>query len=75
MLQKKENTLLLFILCLGFGHLGIHRFYLKKYVSAVFMLLTAGGLGVWYTIDLVLIACGKLKAKEKTKHTKQLVTT
>lgn len=75
MRKKKENKMLLFILCLCLGHLGAHRFYLKRYTSAVLMLMTAGGLGLWYITDMVLIATGKLKAYEKTRRVKQLATT
>lgn len=53
-----------FFLCLFFGPLGVHRFYLGKVKSGLLMLLTLGGVGIWYLIDLTLIATGKLKRKE-----------
>jgi TM2 domain-containing membrane protein YozV len=45
-------------LCLGLGLLGAHRFYTKRYVTAVLQLLTLGGAGVWAAVDLIFIACG-----------------
>lgn len=47
-----------FILCLLFGYLGVHRFYVGKTVSGVFMIFTLGGLGIWVIVDLVLLLIG-----------------
>src|SRR5579862_6156744 len=44
-----------FFLCLFLGTLGAHRFYAKKYKTAVFQLFTCGGLGLWALLDLLLI--------------------
>lgn len=52
--QKSAATTLL--LCLFLGPLGIHRFYVGKTGTAILMLFTAGGLGIWALIDLILIA-------------------
>ena len=65
-MQSKKNILLPFFLCLILGHLGVHRFYLKRYWTGVFMLCSLGGLGLWYLVDLGLILSGKLTEK-KTK--------
>jgi TM2 domain-containing membrane protein YozV len=60
-----KDKLISFFLCLFFGTLGIHRFYLRKKKSAILMLLTLGGVGIWYLADLVAILRGRLKRKEK----------
>jgi len=39
----------------GFGVLGLHRFYLGRWVSGLIWLFTAGLLGIGAIIDLVLI--------------------
>lgn len=44
-----------FFLCLFLGFFGAHRFYAKKYRTAVIQLFTCGGLGIWVLIDLLLI--------------------
>ncbi|MDR2199568.1 MAG: TM2 domain-containing protein [Deltaproteobacteria bacterium] len=48
---KKRNTVILLAYFLGF--FGVHRFYLGKITSGIFMLLTFGGLTIWYCIDFV----------------------
>lgn len=52
--EKSARTALL--LCLFLGPLGIHRFYVGKIGTGILMLLTAGGLGIWALVDLILIA-------------------
>jgi hypothetical protein len=47
-----------FILVLLFGVFGAHRFYVGKIGTAILQLCTCGGLGIWATIDLILIVCG-----------------
>src|SRR5215210_4531474 len=46
------------------GPFGAHRFYVGKTGSAVAMLLTIGGLGIWYHYDLILIAGGSFRDAE-----------
>ena len=49
------------ILAFFFGVFGAHRFYLGRPKSAVAMLLTLGGFGIWAIIDFILILFGELK--------------
>ena len=53
-----------YILAWLIGYLGIHRFMVGKIGSGVAMLLTLGGLGVWWLVDLVMLALGNFKDKE-----------
>jgi len=50
-------------LALGFfgGFFGLHRFYVGKPQSGVAMILTLGGLGVWWLYDMVLLATGEFR--------------
>ena len=43
------------------GPLGLHRFYVGRPQSAVFMALTLGGLGVWWFYDMVLLVAGEFR--------------
>jgi hypothetical protein len=40
------------------GWLGVHRFYVGKIGTALLMVLTVGGFGIWATIDLIMILAG-----------------
>ena len=46
------------------GGLGIDRFYLGKIGTGILKLITGGGLGIWWLIDVILIATGKMKDSE-----------
>ncbi len=51
-------------LCIFLGELGAHRFYVGKVGTGILMLLTLGGLGVWWMSDLILIGRGKFTDKK-----------
>lgn len=56
-MKNKTTTLILSILL---GELGIDRFYLGYTGLGILKLITGGGLGIWWLIDIFLIATGKL---------------
>jgi len=47
------------LLCFFLGVFGIHRFYVGKILTGIIMLVTGGGFGVWYIIDLIRLLMGK----------------
>ena len=59
-LSKRSRGVALLLSFFG-GVFGLHRFYVDKPRTAIAMLLTFGGLGVWYLYDLVLIAAGEFR--------------
>ena len=47
--------------------LPLHRFYVGKIGTGILYWLTAGGLGIWYVIDIVMIILDKFTDKEGRK--------
>ena len=41
--------------------LGAHRFFLKRYASAILFIITIGGFGSLWIIDFILIVTGSMK--------------
>ena len=43
---------------------GAHRFFLRRYASAILFIITIGGCGIWWIIDFILIVTGSMKDDE-----------
>jgi len=61
---SKRSRGVAFLLSFFGGIFGLHRFYVDKPRTAIAMLVTFGGIGVWYLYDLVLIAAGEFRDSE-----------
>ena len=59
-----KSRLVVTLLSYFLGCFGVHRFYLGKTGTAIAMLLTGGGLGVWWLIDFIYAVAGIMKDKE-----------
>lgn len=46
------------------GVFGAHRFYVGKIGTGILMLCTMGGLGLWYVVDVIMIAAGGFRDAE-----------
>lgn len=55
------------LLSLLLGSLGVDRFYLGKIGTGILKLITIGGLGIWYLIDLILILTNAMTDKQGRK--------
>ncbi|MBU2612259.1 MAG: TM2 domain-containing protein [Nanoarchaeota archaeon] len=55
-MEKKVNWVLALVMSAVFGSLGVDRFIMGKVGTGILKLITLGGLGVWWLIDLILIA-------------------
>ena len=61
------DWLTLFLLTFFVGVLGVHRFYTRKIGTGFLMLITLGGFGVWFLVDLILVVTGQFTNKEGQK--------
>jgi len=53
-----------FVLAILLGVFGAHRFYVGKTGTGVAMVMTLGGLGIWYLYDVIMIASGQFTDAE-----------
>ena len=53
---KKVGWVLTLVLSILVGQLGIDRFMMGQIGLGILKLITAGGCGVWWIIDIILIA-------------------
>lgn len=71
--NKPFNTqwLAVLLLCWILGVFGVHRFYLGRVGSGILMLITIGGLGIWYLVDLIMVITGNFRDAngQPIKHT------
>jgi len=55
------DWLITLLLCIFLGGMGIHRFYTRNYGVGILQLISGGGCGVWWLIDLILIVTDMYK--------------
>lgn len=58
-----KSWLATLLLSIFLGEFGIDRFYLGKVGTGILKLLTLGGLGLWWLIDLIFVIAGAAKDK------------
>lgn len=54
--EKQVNWVLTLIMSVLFGQLGVDRFIMGNIGLGILKLITLGGCGIWWIIDIVLIA-------------------
>jgi TM2 domain-containing membrane protein YozV len=59
-----------FILALVLGVFGAHRFYVGKIGTGILMVITVGGLGIWYLYDVVMVASGEFRDADGLRLTR-----
>ncbi|MCW8966059.1 MAG: TM2 domain-containing protein [Candidatus Pacearchaeota archaeon] len=56
MAERKVNWILALIMSVVFGSLGVDRFIMGHVGLGILKLITLGGCGIWWLVDLILIA-------------------
>ena len=59
--NSKHSYPVTLFLCFLLGGLGVHRFYTGYIGLGILQLLTAGGCGIWYLIDLLSLILNKFR--------------
>ena len=65
--SSPKSRLVALLLCLFLGWAGAHRFYVGKIGTAILMIVTFGGMGIWYLVDLIFVLCGIFQDKDGKK--------
>jgi TM2 domain-containing membrane protein YozV len=61
---SSRNWLTAVLLSFFLGVVGAHRFYAGKTGTAILMIVTCGGVGVWALIDFIMILVGNFRDAE-----------
>lgn len=54
--MKEVNWVLALVMSIIFGQLGVDRFIMGHVGLGILKLITCGGFGIWWIIDVILIA-------------------
>jgi hypothetical protein len=54
--KKQVNWILCLIMSIIFGYFAVDRFIIGQVGLGILKILTCGGCGIWYIIDIILIA-------------------
>jgi TM2 domain-containing membrane protein YozV len=61
---SEKSWLATLLLSIFLGELGIDRFYLGKIGTGILKLVTLGGFGIWWLIDVILVIAGAMTDKD-----------
>ncbi len=56
--DSEKDPMVSLFLAIFFGWCGLDRFYRGAYFTAILKLITFGGFGIWWLIDIVVLLTG-----------------
>lgn len=59
--MQERSMVVALLLSIFLGGLGFDRFYMGKIGTGILKLVTFGGLGIWWLVDILLIATNSIK--------------
>lgn len=62
--KSEKSFLATLLFCILLGTFGVHRFYVGKIGTGILMLITFGGFGIWWLIDLIMIIAMRFRDKK-----------
>lgn len=69
--KEGKDWIAALILSIFVGQLGVDRFYTGYVGLGILKLLTLGGCGIWWLIDVILIATGKFRDSDGNELVKK----
>ena len=63
-MKSEINGKITGLLAIILGFAGVHRFYVGKIGTGILMLISFGGLCIWWIIDVIIIVLDKFKDKK-----------
>lgn len=69
MSASEKRILPAFLLCFLLGVFGAHRFYAGKIGTGILELVTFGGFGIWWLVDIIMIITGSFRDGDGNKIT------
>ena len=64
---RKRKYLVALLLSIFLGWLGVDRFYVNHIGLGILKLITCGGLGIWWLIDIIMFATKNISYVEWVK--------
>ena len=59
-----KRILIAFLLGVFLPLTGAHRFYAGKIGTGLLQLVTGGGLGIWWLIDMIMLVSGRFRDRD-----------